>query len=65
MCSTVGYGCGDLVAHYLSLGHQQLINQVCYSPNGRIIASASFDKSVKLWDGKTGKYDKSQHTSCH
>lgn len=36
-------------------GHQQLINEVCYSPNGRLIASASFDKSVKLWDGKTGK----------
>ncbi|XP_064391619.1 notchless protein homolog 1-like isoform X2 [Halichondria panicea] len=37
-------------------GHQQLINEVCFSPNGRLIASASFDKSVKLWDGKTGKF---------
>ena len=27
-----------------------------FSPNGRKIASASFDKSVKVWDGKNGKY---------
>lgn len=37
-------------------GHQQLINDVKFSPDGRIIASASFDKSVKLWNGLTGKY---------
>ncbi len=37
-------------------GHQQLINDVKFSPDTRIIASASFDKSIKLWDGKTGKY---------
>ena len=37
------------------LGHQALINDVKFSPDGRIIASGSFDKSVKLWDGKTGK----------
>ena len=27
-----------------------------FSPDGRMIASASFDKSVKLWCGRTGKY---------
>lgn len=37
-------------------GHQQLINDVKFSPDCRVIASASFDKSIKLWDGKTGKY---------
>jgi ribosome assembly protein 4 len=36
-------------------GHQQLVNHLSFSPDGRLLASASFDKSVKLWDGKTGK----------
>uniref|UniRef100_A0A7E4W5Q2 NLE domain-containing protein n=1 Tax=Panagrellus redivivus TaxID=6233 RepID=A0A7E4W5Q2_PANRE len=37
-------------------GHQQLVNQVVFSPDTRTIASAAFDKSIKLWDGRTGKY---------
>ncbi|XP_011629781.1 notchless protein homolog 1 isoform X2 [Pogonomyrmex barbatus] len=37
-------------------GHQQLINDVKFSPDGRTIASASFDKSIKLWESKTGTY---------
>ena len=37
-------------------GHMQLINEVKFSPDTRLIASASFDKSVKLWDGRTGKF---------
>ncbi|CAG8491779.1 7743_t:CDS:2 [Ambispora leptoticha] len=37
-------------------GHQKLVNHVCFSPDGRLIASASFDNSVKLWDGSTGKF---------
>ncbi|KAJ2825011.1 ribosome assembly [Coemansia erecta] len=38
------------------VGHQKLVNHVSFSPDGRLIASASFDNSVKLWDGSTGKF---------
>ncbi|CAH1173660.1 unnamed protein product [Phaedon cochleariae] len=37
-------------------GHQQLVNDVKFSPDGRILASSSFDKSIRLWEAKTGKF---------
>ena len=37
-------------------GHQQLVNDVKFSPDARMIASASFDKSIRLWNGKTGQF---------
>jgi ribosome assembly protein 4 len=37
-------------------GHQALVNHVSFSPDGRYLASASFDKSVKLWNGVTGQF---------
>ncbi|ODV86743.1 hypothetical protein CANARDRAFT_21737 [[Candida] arabinofermentans NRRL YB-2248] len=37
-------------------GHQKLVNHVSFSPDGRYIASASFDNSIKLWDGRDGKF---------
>ena len=38
------------------LGHQQLINHIVYSSDGRYIASASFDKKIKLWNGHNGEF---------
>ncbi|GIY33529.1 notchless protein homolog 1 [Caerostris extrusa] len=37
-------------------GHHNLINDVKFSPDMRFIATESFDKSIKLWNGKTGKF---------
>lgn len=37
-------------------GHQKQVNHVVFSPDSRLIASASFDNGIKLWDGRTGKF---------
>lgn len=37
-------------------GHRALVIQVAFSPDGFYFVSASFDKSIKLWETKTGKY---------
>ncbi|KAF2293455.1 hypothetical protein P3X46_013173 [Hevea brasiliensis] len=37
-------------------GHQQPVNHVHFSPDGQWVASASFDRSVRLWNGVTGKF---------
>ncbi|KAK9481379.1 Quino protein amine dehydrogenase [Lipomyces japonicus] len=38
------------------VGHQKAINQVVFSADGRLLASCSFDNSIKLWDGQTGAF---------
>ena len=36
-------------------GHADFVNQVSFSPDGKILASASADNTVKLWNRETGK----------
>jgi len=37
-------------------GHQQAINHIAFSPDSRFFASASFDKKVKVWNGRSGDF---------
>ena len=37
-------------------GHQQPVNSILFSPDARKFASASFDKKIKLWHGRTGAF---------
>lgn len=37
-------------------GHQQAVNHLAFSPDARFFASASFDKKVKVWNGRSGDF---------
>lgn len=37
-------------------GHQNVVNDVKYSPDVKLVASASFDKSVRLWRASDGAF---------
>jgi hypothetical protein len=37
------------------LGHMGIVHSVCFSPDGRRIASASGDGTAKVWDVQTGR----------
>ena len=37
-------------------GHSDDVNAVAYSRDGKMIATASWDKTVRIWDGRSGQF---------
>ncbi len=54
---------------YACMGHSSRITSIAWSPDGKFLASASYDKTVQVWDASNGKnilsYKKhSQHVNA-
>ncbi len=58
----IGYQNGEIILYNLkerhevmkTKGHTDYINDICVSSNNRYFATASEDKSIKIWENKTG-----------
>ncbi|GCE10258.1 WD40 repeat domain-containing serine/threonine protein kinase [Tengunoibacter tsumagoiensis] len=41
---------------YICLGHASRITTVAWSPDGKLLASASYDKTAQIWNGANGSH---------
>jgi WD40 repeat protein len=48
-----------LTLRYTFRGHKEEINRITWSPDGRFLASSSFDTTVRVWDIQTGEMQRS------
>ncbi|KAH0785939.1 notchless protein [Histomonas meleagridis] len=69
--SLLRYENGNFIEIQRLTGHTKAVNHIVFSPNGYWLATASFDKTVKLFDGKSGKFvctlgkGRGRHTGMH
>lgn len=40
---------------YVCTGHTNRVTSVAWSPDGKYLASASYDKTIQIWDGNNGQ----------